>query len=191
MPLEIANWNLSPNREWFVRLAWSDPVISVELYLTQADADGQANRQAAGSGSAGNDVPVTLAADPGALEISFYQQTEPWHLKVSGQAGDPVRVFHVKEFVDLADITHPAYRNADLVRARAAAEINAHTMANLSRTIAIAGHYPDLEPGDIVALNSTRRGIDQKCQVTGFTISGDPDSLLSTIECSRFVAVTR
>ncbi len=192
MPFEIKNWNINPNRDWFVRLAIVSGEISAGLYLTAADAQAQTDRQAHGSAAPGSDVAIVLTADTGAtVAVSFFQETEPWHLVVAGTAGDPVRILRVKAFVDLDDITHPAYRNAELVKVRALSEVNAHTHLDLARTLEIAGHLPGLEPGDILALDSARRGIDQNCQVTEHVIRGGPDSLVSTITCSRFVAVAR
>lgn len=191
MAFAITNWNLTPNREWYVRLAWADPVVSVALYLTQADAQGQTNRQASGTVAAGDDVPVILTADGGAPAISFYQETEAWHLKISGQAGDPTLISRVREFVDLDDITHPIYRNPLLITRRAAAEIDAHTHVELLRGLELAAHYPDAEPGQVVRLSSTRRGMDIMAQVRDFTISGDPDHLVTTINCAAYMALKR
>ncbi len=191
MAFAISNWNLDPNREWFVRLNWADPVVSVELYLTQADAQNQTGRQASGSAAPGGDVAVILTADPGGPEISFFQETEAWHLKISGQAGDPTAILRVRAFVDLDDITHPIYRNPLLITRRAAAGIDAHTHVELLRTLELAAHYPDAEPGQVVGLSSARRGLDVLCQVRDFTITGDPDHLVTTINCAAYTALTR
>ncbi len=165
--LEINSWNVNPNREWFVRLSDAGSAIAAGLYLTQADALAQTKRQAHGvTAGFGTALPVTLANEPAAeAPVSFFQPTYNWHLLVSGQDGNTVRILRVREFVDLDEIEHPIYRNEALITSRASAEIDAHTHAKISKDISLGAHLPTMEPGDTVRIDSSRRGKDEVLQV--------------------------
>lgn len=193
MALSIANWNIAENIVWYVRLADSGIGISAGLYLTQSDAEAQTNPQAAGqSDGYGTGLPVALENDPGAVTpVSFFQPGYDWHLMVSGQSGDTAKIFKVKQFVDMDEIAHPIYRNSSLVGARAAAEINAHTHAQIIRDIVMGTHMPEIEPGQIGRLVSTRRGLDDMGQVHEHRIVGTPDSLVSEIELRKYLELKR
>jgi hypothetical protein len=195
MAFSIAAWNINPNRVWFVRLADAGSVISAELFLTQADAEAQTNRQASGATTGfGSALPVTLEYDLGAtVPVTFFQD-ETWHLKVSGADADPVKIYKIKEFVDLDEISHPIYRNTNLITTRATAEIDAHTHAVIRKEVGLGSHLPDLEPGDIVQINSTRRGKNELLQVTEHRISAeisDETTLTSTLSVSGYLALKR
>jgi hypothetical protein len=193
MALSIVNWNIAENIVWCVRLADAGTGISVELYLTQADAEGRTNLQASGeSGEYGSDIEVTLDNESGAsTPVSFFQDGYACHLVVSGQNGDATKIFKVKQFVDLDDIAHAIYRNSKLITARAGAEIKEHTHARITRNILLGGHLPELEPGDTARLNSTRRGLDDRSQVFEHLIRGTLNSLVSQVEAVRFLELKR
>ncbi len=194
MSLSITNWNIEPNRVWFVRLADNGSTILVELYLTQAAAEARTNLQASGSSSGfGADLAVTLANDPGAtVPVSLFESSYAWHLKVSGSDADPTKIFQVKEFVDLDEINHPIYRNEILIPLRAAAEIDAHTHAAISRELELGSHLPELDAGDIVEIDSVRAGaVNQFGQVMEHRITAEPNSLTSTIEVATYLALKR
>ena len=190
--LSVANWNIAENIVWFVRLADSGSGISVELYLSQADAAAQTNMQASGSCGYGASQGVTLTNETGATEpVSFFRDDYTWHLMVSGASGDSTKIFKVKEFVDLEEISHAIYRNSGLITVRAAAKINTHTHAAIIRQISLGTHLPSVEVGDIARLTSTRRGVDDYSQVSEHTITGTPDSLLSEIEMRKYLELKR
>lgn len=190
--LAIVNWNIAENIVWYVRLADVDGVISVELFLTQADAEAQTNMQASGSGSYGTSQSVALVNEPGATEpVSLFRDDYNWHLMVSGTAGDSAKIFKVKEFVDLDEISHSIYRNNDLITARATAEINAHTHAAIIRQIMLGTHLPSIEVGDIARLMSARRGVDDYGQISEHSITGTPDSLISDVEARKYLELKR
>ena len=197
MAFSIDSWNINPNRAWFVRLSDAGSGISVDLYLTSSDAQAQTSRQAHGSTAAyGPELQVTLSNDPGtAFPVSFFQDY-PWHLKVSGASGDAVKVFKVKEFVDLDEIDHPIFRNSDLTSLRAAAEIDAHTHALIRKEITLGSHLPELEPGEIVRLSSSRRGRVENLQAVEHRIVGEQSEggetrLTSTITATSHMALRR
>lgn len=189
----IVNWNIAENIVWYVRLSDTDAAVSVELYLTQADAEAQTNLQASGESSGyGSALEVTLAnEEDAATPVSIFQPGYTWHMVMAGQNGDETKIFRVREFVDMDEIAHPAYRNSQLLEARAEAEINAHTHARINRTINLGTHLPDLEPGDIVWIDSDRRGIDDLNQVSEHRITGTPESLVSEIDAVKFLELKR
>lgn len=190
--LSVANWNIAENIVWFVRLADSGAGISVGLYLSQADAQSQTNKQASGSCGYGTSQEVTLVNEIGATEpVSFFRNDYVWHLTVSGAAGDSTKIYKIKEFVDLEEISHAIYRNNSLITARATAEINAHTHAAIVRQISLGTHLPSLEAGDIARLTSTRRGLDDYGQIFEHTITGTPGSLISEIEVRKYLELKR
>jgi hypothetical protein len=196
--LSISSWNIDPNRVWFVRLADNGANIAVELYLNKANAQAQANRQAHGNTSGfGSNLPVTLANDPGAAyPVSLFQPAYPWHLRVSGSDADPAKIYRIKEFVDLEEISHPVFRNAALITTRASAEIDAHTHARIAKEIELGSHLPTLEPGDTVRLNSTRRGKDEILQAIEHRIQGEINEggearLTSTLTVAAYIALRR
>ena len=192
MAFSIANWNIAENIVWYVRLADSGSGISVKLYLSQADAEAQTNMQASGSCGYGSNKDVTLTNESGATEpVSLFRDDYGWHLMVSGTSGDSTKIFKVKEFVNLEEISHAIYRNSSLITARATAEINAHTHAAIVRQISLGTHLPSLEAGDIARLTSTRRGLDDYGQIFEHTITGTPGSLISEIEVRKYLELKR
>lgn len=193
MALDLAKWNLADNRQWWVRLADGGTGIAAALFLTEADAIVQANRQAAGTSAAyGSAVAIVLTIEAGATASIAMLQTEyAWHIKASGQAADPVRVLRVGPFIELPEISHSIYRDARLIERKATAEIDAHTHANIARTVALGTHLPTLEPGDTAQISSTRRGYDETGQITGHRIAGDLNSLTSGLDVSFYMELTR
>jgi hypothetical protein len=193
MTLSIVNWNIDENRVWFVRLEDIGSAVSVELYLTQADAEARENLQASGESSGyGSELEVTLVNEDGAtVPVTFLQEEYSWHLVVSGQNGDSLVIFKMKEFIELDEISHAIYRNSTLITARATAEIDAHTHAAIIRQISLGVHLPELEVGQIVGVDSDRRGIDDLSQVVEMQITGNPDSLTTEIEIRKYLALKR
>ena len=193
MPLTIASWNIDPNRVWFVRLADAGTTISVELYATLADAQARTNLQASGATTGfGSSLSVTLTNATGATyPVSLYQSTYTWHLLVSGADGDSTTIFRVKEFVDLDEIDHAVYRNAALIPIRAAAEIDAHTHAQYTRSIQTGIPILSATEGTIGSLTSSRRTLSELAQVASHTITGTPSSLTSDLELLTYKALKR
>lgn len=193
MPFAIAAWNIDPNRVWYVRMADAGSNIAVQLYATQADAKAQTNMQASGVTTGfGSSLPVTLTnAGGAAYPVSLYQSTYTWHLQVSGADGDSTAIFRVKEFVDLDEIDHAVYRNADLIPIRAAAEINAHTHARYTRMIQCGLPILAAKEGAIGSITSARLALSEMGQVATHTITGTPSSLISELEIMTYKALKR
>jgi hypothetical protein len=196
--LEIFNWNISPNRDWFVRLFDDGAGITAELYLSAVAASTQANLQASGStGAYGQQLSVVLDNDAGATyPVSAFQAEYDWHLQVSGQAGDSIKIFKVREFVELPEISAAIYRSQDLIARRATAEINAHTHASIIRVAELGVHLPDADIGQIAQITSTSRGIDALGQIDHMIIEGHVTdegeaSLTNTIEVIEYQELTR
>jgi len=193
MAMEIDNWNISENILWYARLSDSGSSVLVELYLTQADAEAQTNLQASGESSGyGSNLEVELTNEGDAVTpVSLFIADYDWHVMVSGASEDATRVFKVREFVEMDEISHPIYRNSALITARATAEINAHTHAAIIRNISLGTHLPEIEAGDIAGLNSARRGVDDLSQIHEHQIIGTPDSLVSEIETRKYLELKR
>jgi hypothetical protein len=196
--LEIINWNIAPNRDWFVRLSDNGTGITAELYLSAADASAQTNRQASGSTTGyGSSLDITLTNDEGvAYQASEFQAEYAWHLQVSGQAGNTAKTYKVREFVELPEISAAIYRSQDLIARRATAEINAHTHASIIRVAELGVHLPDADIGQIAQITSTSRGIDALGQIDHMVIEGYVDesgeaSLTNTIEVIEYQELTR
>lgn len=191
--MQIVNWNIDENRVWFVRLSDTGSEISVELYLTKADAETYANVQASGvSAGYGNAREVALVNEDNAdVPVSLFRGEYDWHMMVAGQSGDPAKIFKIKEFIEMDEISHPIYRNSELITARAHAEINAHTHAAVIRSVALGTHLPEIEPGRILGINSTRRGINDVSQITEHRITGTQNALITELDVRKYVELKR
>lgn len=193
MAFLVINWNIDENRVWFVRLSDTGSAVLVELYLTQANAQAQANLQASGESTGyGSSLEVTLVNEVGAtVPVSLFRDEYAWHVVVSGQNADPTKIFKIKEFIEMDEISHSIYRNSSLITARATAEINAHTYAAIIRQISLGTHFPEIEPGQILGVDSDRRGIDDLSQIMEITIIGTPNSLTNSVETRKYTGLKR
>ena len=194
----LESWNINPNKSWFVRLADGGANIAVGLYLSRDEAEAQTNRQAHGVTSGfGSALPVTLAMDAGStIPISLFQELHTWHLKVSGQDGDSIKIYKIKEFVDLDEVSHPIYRNSCLITSRATAEIDSHTHARILKEVELGSHLPELEPGRVVRLDSSRRGKDNLLQTLEHRIAGEISEdreakLTSSVTVANYLTLRR
>jgi hypothetical protein len=193
MALSVVNWNIAENRVWFVRLSDTGSAVLVELYLTQTDAQARTNMQASGETTGyGSALEVTLTNEVGAIvPVTLFQDEYAWHLIVDGQNGDTTKIFKVKEFIEMDEISHAIYRNSSLITAKATAEINAHTHAAIIRDISLGTHLPEIEPGQILGVNSSRRGINDLSQITEITITGTQNSLVNAVETRKYIGLKR
>jgi len=192
MAFSIAEWNLDPNRHWYVRLSDGSTGIKVELYKTKSDAQGQSNLVASGTSDGfGTGKEVTMEmAENGSPMIELFNTALSYHLRVSGSSGDSTKIFHVKPFVDLPDISHSIYRSSDLITRRAVLEINKGTHYRLIRSFSI-GHNPNLDEGKIIRINSSRRNINVLTRVIEYRISGTITSLIDSIEAVEYCDMVR
>lgn len=197
MALEIVNWNLGENIDWWCALSISGGNMLAILYASEADAQAGENGVYGGSTAGlGSGLPLVLRELGGTAAAPYHQSEYDWHLLVSGQSGDPERLLRVRAFVDLEPISHSVYRNQQLIAARATAEIDAHTHARLLTRLPLAIHLPTLEVGDIVRLSSARRGVTRLHQVVAHTIvaaraADGGASLTSELELAHHVELTR
>ena len=191
--VSVVNWNIDENIVWYVRLADSGSAVSVEMYLTEEDAEAQTNLQASGESSGyGSSLEVTLTNEEEAeTPVSFFRDEYSWHLIVAGQSGDGTKIFKVKEFVEMDEISHSIYRSSELITARATAEINAHTHAAIVRNLSLGIHLPEIEVGDIAGLDSTRLAVNDLSQIHEHQIVGTPASLISEIETKKYLELKR
>lgn len=171
MTMNVTNWNVDENKDWYIRLEDSGSNITVELYVTESDAQHQNNRRAYGSAVYGTGVDCILTADAG-YTIDLFQEDYTWHLQVSGQSGDATKIYKMNAFTDLPSIVHSIFRNTNLISIKSTYEINLHTKYKTIRRIPLGVHIPDVAVGKIITFNSTRRGVTEDNQIAGFTITG-------------------
>ena len=193
MAYSIVGWNINPNIVWYVKLYDAGSGIEVQLYLSASDASSGSNRQAAGSSSGyGTAKAVTLTNEPGATKpVEYFQDTIEYHLLVSGNSGEATTVVQVKEFVDLPDIDDPMYTNEELIPIRAGYEIDLHTHSTATLEFTLAVHDTSLEPGQIASFSDSRRETSFSGQIESHSITGDVNSLVSTVEAVQYFGVKR
>jgi len=188
MAFVITDWNLNPNRNWYVVISDSGSGIQVDLYTTQANAGAGTSLVASGTGDYGTGSQITLDMDDdGTPEISLFNSDLDYHLAVTGESGDTSKTYHVAPFVDMDEISDGIYKSTDLIQARALHEINLHTHTAKERSLSLAGPFQDIEAGDVLRIQSTRRDIDVLSTVTETVITGTPDSLTAQIETVEYI----
>ena len=191
MSFSITEWNLNPNRNWYLKLADAGSNISVKLYPTQADASADTNLTAEGTAEFGAGSESTLLMNAsGAPVISFFNDALTYHLKVSGADADTTKTFHITPFIDLPDINHNVYRSETLIQKKALAEINAHTHTAQTRSVGIANHNPGLSTGDVLNIQSTMRSLNVLATINELLISGTPDALVNQVETVEYLDLT-
>lgn len=191
MSFAITEWNLNPNRNWYVKLADAGSDISVKLYPTQADAAADTNLAAEGTADFGTGSKVILlffAAQGPA--ISLFNDALSHHLKVSGVDADTTKTFHIAPFIDLPDINHNVYRSEALTQKKATSEINMHTHTQKNRSIGIAKHSTALSTGNVLNVQSTKRSLNVLATITEVLIIAAPDSLIERIETVQYLDMT-
>lgn len=188
MSFTITEWNLNPNRNWYIFLSDSGSYISVELYTSQADANAKTNLVASGAGGYGAGTQITLSMeDDGTPEISLFNSNLEYHLAVTGLSGDLSKLFHMAPFVDLDEINNGIYQSTALIQAKALHEINTHTHTSKERVIDLAGPFHQILVGDVLRVQSDTRGLDVLTTVTETAITGAADSLTAQVETVEYV----
>lgn len=170
MSFAIDNWNINPNQQYFTKLSDSGSNILVELFNTQAEAEADTNRVAYGSADYGSSIELELTNDITDPEIEYFNSMISYHLKVSGESGDETKIFHVKEFTDLDEISSPLFTSTPIIQARASHEINFHTHIRVERSLRLANHDPDICNGQVLQIQSDMRSLDVLAEVESATI---------------------
>jgi len=190
MSFIIADWNINPNRNWYVKLIDTGTRISVKLYPTQADAAADTNLVAEGTADYGTASESALSMDDaGTPEISVFNTALTYHLKVSGQNGDATKTFNVTPFIDLPDINNNIYRSETLIQKKATSQINQHTHTAKIRSIGVGNHNPILSTDDVLSIQSTMRDLNVLATVSELVIIATPDSLTDQVEAIQYTDV--
>ncbi len=190
--LNIVDWNINPNQNWYIKLKDSGSDITVDLYTSQSDADAEINVVASGTGAYGSGSEVVLTMDAGGSPtISFFNPALAYHLKVAGAAADPDVIYHLHPFVDLPEINNSVYRSEDLIYRRVINEINTHTHVSKNKTISLATLVDGLAIQDVLEIDSSFRGETTNNLVDEIIISGSQNSLISTIGCVEYIDFVR
>jgi len=188
MSFTITEWNINPNRNWYIKLSDSGAEIDINLYPTQADAQAGTNLTASGTAPYGTASEAILAMSAtGEPEISLFNQGLDYHLKVSGQNGDTTKTYQVAPFVDIPEINNNIYRSSSLISQKATQVINAHTHTSKIRDIGIANHRPGMKTGEIINLQSTFRSLDILATIDEVTIIAGPGTLINRINAVQYV----
>lgn len=195
MTFDVTNWNIDENIDWYVRLEDTGVDITVGLYKTESDAQHDNNRVAQATGIAyGTDSSVTLVVETG-YTLELFQIEYTWHLKVTGANGYSAKVYKISRFTDLPSITHSIFSNVDLIALKAKDEVDKHTHAQIKRDMPLGTHIPDIKVGDVVTINSTRRGINEVNQIVNHTIiamnRGSEVQLTSNITTIKYLEMTK
>ncbi len=194
--LEINNWNLNPNREWFVKLEIVDTTkVKVSLFLTLNDAQSLTNTIAIGTSeediSSSGTAVILTAENVSIFPIFYFNDQEEFHLKIIGTSSDSSILHQVKPFVDLPEIADSMYKDATLVHRKAAMEINKHTHTSIFRDLKIAKHYPNLVLGNVIQLNSSRLSENKTTVLEERTISGNKNFLVDSIITREYIDFIR
>jgi hypothetical protein len=188
----ISNSNLEPNITWYIAM-WSNSTdVALRCHQTLADAQADTNTIATGVAGIGTDVPLTLNQTPGApITISKYDNEIPWHLlMVAGQWEDTV-IMKMGPWSDMEQVKHAIYQNREIIPYRAAALINKGTKLDTQIDISYAGTIYNLEPNNVVRINSTFMSKDIYTIAREISIELTPDAMLMSVSLSKFDQITR
>jgi len=185
----IPFWAL-PN--WKARSVYEGGII---LYLTLADLLAQTNPVASGEVNADLQVVCTKATGG---DMGYYYQDLPYHFSLSEDiASAGYRRFKIRPLTDISEIRHPIYKNTTIILTKGIAEVNLQTYAILGRELVLGSHLPEIEPGDVICLTSSRRDVSvEKSQVLSETINGSVDSngqasLITAIRTTKYTELYR
>lgn len=199
----LRNWNVSPNKTWFVSVIGYavdeyETGNLITLYDTLTDMQTHTNAVSYGYLNTDTLEVVLTAVDEYDEDPAYYYQDLQYHLMLSGVVaeGDEY-TYKVKPLTDLDEIRHPIYNNSNIAISRGEAELDLHTYAVLGRELVLGIHLPILEPGDIANLTSARRHeTTKKSQILGETISGSISddgtaSLITSINVANYLELSR
>jgi len=187
MSFLINDFNINPNRNWYVKITDAGTEISVKLFLIQSDAASDINLIAQGTAVFGTGIKCVLSsATAASVQLSLFNTALQYHLKVSGQNGDTAKIYHIAPFVDLPDINNSIYRSQSLIEQKAIALINEHTHTASIRTIMVANHNPAMKTCDIIRIQSVKTGLNNLAVLSEIVISGTPDALTNQIETREY-----
>lgn len=199
----LENWNVSPNKTWFVSVLgyYIDEYETgnlITLYDTLTDLQNHTNAVSYGYLDTVTLEVVLEPVDEYDEAIPYYYQDLKYHLMLSGIVAEGEEyLFKVKPLTDLDEIRHPIYNNSNIALSRGEAELDLHTYAVIGRELVLGTHIPELEPGETVNLTSVRRGeTSKKSQILGETIAGTINedgtaSLITSINVANYLELSR
>lgn len=188
MSLAIVDWNIQAEDTLYIRLSDSGSDINVTVHTSESVAQAGTGAISNGSSEYGTGNEVVLSESE---NFDYFNDSLTHHLKISGESGDETKVFQVAPSSDLPEISNAIYQSESLIERRATYEINAHTHTSKIRSLGIADPIPNLAIGNVLQIQSTRRGINVLTTVTELTIAGTPDSLLNAVETVEYIDLTR
>jgi len=193
----ILDWNVNPNQIWYIALIGEDEYEDMQVFLYETLVDMYAGTNAVASGTVNSETFQVVLTDSLDVEMDYYYDDYSVHLTVTGILYGPVvRYFKIKPLTDISEINHSIYNNSLITLSRGEAELDLHTYAILGRELVLGIHVPELECGNIVELDSTRRNKIENSQVLSQTIVGTQSddgesSLITTINVVNYVELLR
>lgn len=193
--LEISDWNVSPNKLWYITIDSDEYDENMMVYLFDTLVDLNAGTNLVASGIIDPDTLTIVLYDTEDVVVPFYYTDYPYHLTVS-EYPEYSAQFKINPLTDMSEIRHPIYNNSNIVLSKGEAELNLHTYAVLKKELVLGTHLPELEIGDTVEFVSTRRASTNNSQVLSQTISGEvsndgESSLITTIRIANYLELSR
>jgi hypothetical protein len=109
---------------------------------------------------------------------------------VAGQWEDTV-IMKMGPWSDMEQVKHAIYQNRDIIPYRAAALINKGTKLDTQIDVSYAGTIYNLEPNNVVRINSTFMSKDIYTIAREISIELTPDAMLMSVSLSKFDQITR
>lgn len=172
----ITDWNVIPNKLYFVKLSDNGSQVLVELFNTQAYAQAGSNRVAYGNCAYGISQEVDLTDDSTYPAIDYFNNSKSYHLKVTFSGSESAAIFKAGPFYD-KEINDILCCTADMQAARAAAEINKGTHSVDTKSLTLSSHDTDIRDGLVVTVN-TDAFVNQNHMIKKAVIQGFGEGLI-------------
>ena len=151
--MEITDFNLAPNLQWFVKVINNTTTFGVDIFKTLADSISSINRIAYSINNAFTAATeVSLINDTTYPTISKFNNDIGYHLKVNISSGDATATYKVGPFYDLS-INDELINSSTQQLDRSTFEINKGTHTKVSKNITL-NHSSSRIDGSIIALNT-------------------------------------
>lgn len=181
----ITDWNVEPNKQYFVKLTDTGTGVKVWLYNTQAYAVAGTNLVASGLCGYGTDQACSLSNKGTYPSVTRFNHSKDYYLKVTFGSGESTAIFKIGPFYD-KDINEVLLSSVTMQEDRAAAEINKGTHCKDIKTLTMNTHDPTIRDGLVVTLNTTKFP-NQEHLIKRVTISGSGGGLiLDELEIYRY-----
>jgi VCBS repeat-containing protein len=176
----VADWNIAPNVEYFLRLFPGSASCGVFLYASDAT-----RLIASGAALTGTGQPCILIPQAGQT-LAVMDAELGWHMLLTTDGTESPRTIRIGPAVDLPDEIHPIYADDDLavVRARAGIDDHAHYIDVVSVSCPLGfGAWI----GDVASVPVDGSALDG--QTESITWTGTPSGTIDTVVIRMHVAI--